>query len=157
MPPQLVAALNYSLTPSEIDLEAIKKSESEGLIQHLVAQRGRLWYLIDEAEKFGDLHGAARGHSQLNANLALSARLLGEISVGNQITTNNLIISPGYLQLRAGLMNVLHDHPEVAHKVAGVLRSLETPEDGPVLDALPKPSGYAVNPRTKEDSDDARS
>lgn len=139
MPPQLVAALNYSLAPSEIDLEKLKESESEGLIQQLVAQRGRLWHLVDEAEKFGDLNGAARAHGQLNANLTLTARLLGELATHSQITLNNLIISPSYLQLRHGLLDVLRDHPEVSHKVAAVLRELEAPvEETPMIDITPE-------------------
>jgi hypothetical protein len=39
MSPQMVAALLAALKPSEIDLESLQRSESEGLLGSLVAQR----------------------------------------------------------------------------------------------------------------------
>ena len=45
MPAQLVAAIAMTQRPTEVDLEALQRSESEGLLGSLVGQRARLQLL----------------------------------------------------------------------------------------------------------------
>ncbi len=129
VPPQLLASLAAAGAPTVIDLEALRHSESEGLLQHLVALRGRLYLLLDQAEKTGvdydDVRSALGIHGKINDNLQLTAKLLGELQVGNQTTVNNLIISPDWLAMRSALIKALAPHPEARRAVAGVLREVE--------------------------------
>jgi hypothetical protein len=125
MPPQLSAALAATGFPTCIDLDALRKAESEGLLQTLVAQRGRLYRLLDAAEEVGDLKAAAAVHGRINDNVTNVAKLLGEITTHSVHTTHNLLIAPEYVQLRAALVNALRPYPDARKAAARVLRSLE--------------------------------
>jgi hypothetical protein len=125
LPPQVEAALRATGRPTDIDLDALRQSESEGLLQHLVAQRGRLNYLLDLAEEVKDVRGASSIHGRITDNLALTGRLLGEITAGSRTTVNQLVISPEYLTLRQQLIEALRPFPDARAAVARVLRDLE--------------------------------
>src|SRR5262245_55120331 len=56
--PQMRAAILTAQAPSAIDLEALRKSESEGLLSSLIAQRARLLSYAELAVGLGDV-GAA--------------------------------------------------------------------------------------------------
>jgi hypothetical protein len=128
MPPQLQAALKAAGKPSDIDLDALRTSESEGLLQHLVAQRGRLYVLLDLAEEVQDVRAAAGVHGRIVENLQLTAKLLGEITSHATTTVNNLVVSGEYVALRSALVRALGPHPEARRAVAAVLRDLEGEE-----------------------------
>ena len=80
MPQQLLVALQRSLVPTEVDLEALRRNESESLLQSLVVARARLWSLADQAEGFGDIKAAVSAHAQITKNLDLTGKLLGELT-----------------------------------------------------------------------------
>ena len=128
MPPQLKSALLAVGKPSDIDLDALRKTESEGLLQTLVVQRGRLFGLLDQAEESGDVRATVSVHKAINDNLTSVAKLLGEISTHSTVVTNNLTISPEYLALRASLVQALRKHPEALKAIRGVLAGVETPK-----------------------------
>jgi hypothetical protein len=125
MPPQLVASLMVAGKPSDIDLDKLRQSESEGLLQHLVAQRGRLYHLLDEAEDVGDLRAASSVHGRILDNLSLGAKLLGEIATHSVHVEQNLIITDQYLRLRQTLVKALRPFPDAARAVADCLRRVE--------------------------------
>jgi hypothetical protein len=56
--PQMIAAIATAAHPTEIDLEALQRSESEGLLGSLVAQRARLQMLSELAFEAGELNAA---------------------------------------------------------------------------------------------------
>src|SRR5262245_45445414 len=58
--PTQVAAILSATKPSDIDLEALQRDESEGLLANLIAQRARLQTYIDKALEDGDTSGAVR-------------------------------------------------------------------------------------------------
>jgi hypothetical protein len=126
MPPQLKAALLAAGKPTDIDLDALRKSESEGLLQHIVAQRGKLYHLLDEAEGLGDLRAAAQVHGRIIENLQLGAKLLGELNTHAVTVTNNLVVSQEYLELRRVLHQALRPYPVARQAVARALAALET-------------------------------
>jgi hypothetical protein len=127
MPPQLLVALETCALPTVVDLDALRKSESEGLLQTLVVQRSRLYSLLDACEDLGDLKAAAAVHGRITDNVVTVAKLLGDLSTHATHTTNNLVVSPEYLTLRSALVKALRPHPEARRAVSAVLRNLEEP------------------------------
>lgn len=136
MPPQLMAALVMTGTPTVIDLEALKISESEGLLQTLVVQRGRLYSLLNLAEEAGDFRAAASIHGRIIDNLNTTAKLLGEVQTHAQTVINNLTVSQDYLELRSSLVRALRPHPEALKALHAVLRGVEGAE--PHTTGIPK-------------------
>ena len=125
MPPALLASLQAYGKPTAVDLDKLKETESEGLLQHIASQRGRLWSGIEVCEEMEDWNASARFHGQLTANLNLTAKILGEIETGNRLTINQLVVSSEYLTLRSALVRALSPYPEARRAVSEVLRQLE--------------------------------
>ena len=126
MPAQLLAALVCGTRETEIDLEQLRVSESEGMLQHLLALRGRLYALLDQAEEDNDINAATRVHGRLNENLKLTGQLVGELNSRAPHVVNNVLILPQYLELRTSLVRALQPFPEASQAVAQVLRTIET-------------------------------
>lgn len=132
MPPQLVAQLMQKGRVSPVDLETLRTNENEGLLQHLVAARGRLYKLADDCEDKGDLGAAVRAIGALHQNAALIARLLGQLNSGHTSITQNILIMPAYHQMRVALIKALRPFPEARDAVIQALHSVErdiTPPD----------------------------
>lgn len=127
MPPQLLAALKTRGRATEIDLDHLRVTESEGLLQHLVALRGRFYRLLDSAEELGDFSAAARTGGQLLKNLELTAKLLGDLQTGSQQVTQNILVLPEYHGLRTAIVQALSSHPEARSKVIAALQHFEAP------------------------------
>jgi hypothetical protein len=126
MPSQLLAALQRHGKPTAVDLEKLKQEESEGLLQTVAAQRGRIWQALGVCEEMEDWNAVSRFHAQLNSNLNLTAKIVGEIETGNRTTINQLIVSPEYITLRSALVQALSPYPEARRAVSEVLRGLES-------------------------------
>lgn len=124
-PAQLEAALIATGAPSAIDLEQLRQSESEGLLQSVVVQRARLYALADKAEEFDDVRAAASVHGRITDNLTLAAKLVGELNTHHSTTINQLVISPEYLELRGDLITALAPFPDARRAVAKILRERE--------------------------------
>lgn len=136
MPPHLMDALAMTGKPTVIDLEALKTSESEGLLQTLVVQRGKIWSWIEMAERDGDLRTIAALLGRLNENVSITAKLLGEVQTHSQTVINNLTVSPEYLSLRSSLVQALRPYPEARKALYGVLKGVEGAE--PHTTGIPK-------------------
>ena len=114
------------MTPQ--DLENLRVTESEGVLQHLVAVRGRMYGLMDVAEQQGDYRAAATIGSQIVKNMEVTAKLLGDIRTGTVNVTNNVLLLPEFHALRTKIMQALRSHPEARADVAAALRALESPD-----------------------------
>lgn len=124
--PQMKAALLRAIRPSKIDLEQLRHDESENLIQHVVAQRAKLYVLSDQAEEVGDLRAAAQLQGRLTANLELGAKLVGELRTAGVTVTQNILMNPQWNELRATLIRALRPFPDARKAVTQVLQTVES-------------------------------
>jgi len=136
MSPTLKAALIADVPETELDLEKLRRDESEKLLQNLVAHRGRLWALVDAAEDSGDFRAAGQLHGKVIDIWRLEAEFLGELNAAALHVTQNITVQPQYLELRVALVQALGPFPEARRQVAGLLHSLESEA---VVDAGEKP------------------
>jgi hypothetical protein len=119
------AAIMTAIEPSAIDLEALTRSESEGLLSNLVAQRARLSTIAQQAMEDGLPQVAIRAEAATLASLELVSKLLGQLVNRSQVAHTHLTLTPSYLKLRQALVAVLRPHPEIAAQVAEALRAIE--------------------------------
>src|SRR5262245_47816392 len=124
--PQQMAAILSAQKPSEIDLEQLQASESEGLLAQLVAQRARLQTHSEMATDLGDVRSAVACERAITSNLELTGKLLGQLVQRHEVRSTNLLVSPDYLQLRSVLVSALQPFPEAARAVAAALHQLES-------------------------------
>jgi hypothetical protein len=108
----------------DIDLHRLRETESQSLLMHLVALRGRLLHCMDIGEEAGDGQMVSKLAGLLHKNLELTGRLLGDLAVGST-TTNNILVAPAYIELRIALMAALSAFPDAKAAVAAALHSLE--------------------------------
>jgi hypothetical protein len=123
LPPQLRASL-IAGPDLDIDLDELRLTESQSLLVHLVALRGRLFSSLDVAEECRDGNMLARVAGQLHNNLEITGKLLGSLSSGHTSVTNVLVM-PAYVELRVSLVNALRAYPDAARAVAAVLHQIE--------------------------------
>lgn len=128
MSPELHSQLMTRGRMTPADLENLRITESEGVLQHLVAVRGRLYGLMDSAEQQDDYRGAAAIGNQISKNLETTAKLLGDIRTGTVNVTNNVLLLPEFHALRTTIMRALREHPEARASVAAALRAMESPD-----------------------------
>jgi hypothetical protein len=126
MSPQLVAAIAAAQRPSDIDLEQLQRSESEGLIGSLVAQRARLQLLSEAAFEQGAISAATTVERAITHSLELTSRLLGMIVQQHEVRSTSILVSPDYLRLRHSIINTLRPFPDAALAVSRALAELET-------------------------------
>lgn len=140
MPPHIMAALLTRGRAIDLDLEAMRESESEGLLSNLVVMRAKLYKALDAAEDSGDLAATAQIASRMLKTLELTARLLGDIQASTKVT-NNILVLPEYHGLRVSLIKALQPFPEARQAVIGALEKFEAP----VLEGVAK--RVTVSPR----------
>ncbi|WP_438277983.1 hypothetical protein [Nitrobacter sp.] len=120
------AAILSAQKPAAIDLEALRTTESEGLIASLVAQRARLLVKADFAAEHGDIKGSVAAENAITANLTLVAKMLGQLVQVHDVRHTNLLVSPDYLRLRSTLIAALRPFPDAARAVGAALHRLES-------------------------------
>jgi hypothetical protein len=125
MSPQLHAALLAAQHPSDIDLEQLERSESEGLLASLVSQRARLQLLSEAAFEQGEVHAATSVERAITASLELTSKLLGVLVQRTHTTSTSVLISADYLVLRAAIVRALRPFPEASAAVGRALAELE--------------------------------
>ena len=108
------AALLAAQKPSEIDLEALEASESEGLLAQLVAQRARLQSFAEMAAELGDVKAAVAVERTVQGNLELVAKLLGQLVQRHEVRSTSILVSHDYIELRSVLVKALwnSDHAD---------------------------------------------
>jgi hypothetical protein len=124
MSPQLIAAIAAAAHPTEIDLEALQRSESEGLIGNLVAQRARLQMLSEMAFAAGEVSAATGVERAITGSLELTSKLLGMLIQRHEM--RSVLITADYLRLRQAITTALRPYPEATHAVGTALAELET-------------------------------
>lgn len=108
-----------------VDIEAIKRLESESLLQNLVAERARLQRIADKAEDIGNYQDATRASTALVRVLELLAKYLGELRIGNTTINNNFLISPDWVDLRRVIATALRPFPDAQRAVVAAIRQHE--------------------------------
>ncbi len=130
MEPALIAQLQAAgHRVSPVDLQTLKRTESEGLLQTLVHERGRQQRIADKAEKVDDYANATRASIAALKSSELIAKLLGDIQTHN--VTQNILISPEFNAFRTAVITALR--PYGPAKLA-VLESLQRLEHMEVID-----------------------
>ena len=141
LPPHLKAALLAQSLKPEVDLEALRVTESEGLLVHLAAQRARLLLWQDAAASSEQFQVASAISAQIHRNLELVGKLLGELTQHHRVTSVSMMVSPEYLELRAALLRALQPFPDARAAVVDAIHRLETKvaQQAPPVVALPAP------------------
>src|SRR5438105_11456884 len=119
---EMRAALATRLFQREGDTRRILLEEGAGVTEALKAVRGPLFGLFLAAVDTGDNKAAAALSGRLHENLALAAKLTGELvpHAGTSITT--ILLSPDFQRLQAELIRVLARYPEAQAQVVAVFR-----------------------------------
>jgi hypothetical protein len=127
----------------EVDLEALRVTESEGLLVHLAAQRARLLLWQDACASSEQFQVASAISAQIHRNLELVGKLVGEFAQHHVTTSVSVLLSPQYLELRSALLRALQPFPDARAAVVEAIHRLETKAAQqarqPVLEALPAP------------------
>lgn len=123
--PAQKAALLSATTPSKVDVEALRTSESENILHGLVAQRVRLHSYAERAAEFGNFAGAIAAENSIQHNLALVARLVGQLTQRIDVRHTNLLVSPDWLRLRQTLIAALKPYPDASRAVARAVLEAE--------------------------------
>ena len=119
---EMRAALATKLLQREGDTRRILLEEGAGVTEALKAIRGPLFGLFLAAVDTGDSKAAVVLAGRLHENLALVAKLTGELvpHAGTSITT--ILLSPDFQRLRGELIGVLAHYPEAQAEVTAVFR-----------------------------------
>jgi len=119
---EMRAALATKLLQREGDTRRILLEEGAGVTEALKAIRGPLFGLFLAAVDTGDNKAAAALSGRLHENLALTAKLTGELVPHAGTSITNILLSPDFQRLRAELIRVLARYPEAQAQVAAVFR-----------------------------------
>ena len=109
--PQMRAAILSAQRPQAVDLEQLQRSEAEGILSQLVAQRARLQLTVEQAQELGNIADVVKAEKAITDNLTLVAKLLGQLTVHHQVTHASVLVSPDYLKLRQVLTEALRPFP----------------------------------------------
>jgi hypothetical protein len=120
------AAILAAQKPTEVDLEQLQRSEAEGILSQLVAQRARLQSHSEMALEVGNTADAVRVEAGITKNLGLVAKLLGQLVQHHQVQHTNVLISTDYLVLRQAIISALKPFPDAAKAVGQALHRLES-------------------------------
>jgi hypothetical protein len=119
---EMRAALATKLLQREGDTRRILLEEGAGVTEALKAIRGPLFGLFLAAVDTGDNRAATALSGRLHENLALVAKLTGELVPHAGTTITNILLSPDFQRLRAELIRVLARYPEAQAEIAAVFR-----------------------------------
>ncbi|THD03718.1 hypothetical protein [Rhodanobacter lindaniclasticus] len=136
MPAELVTQLQATgrrVNPA--DLQELKRTESEGLLQNLVHERARQQRIADKAEAIDDFANATRASVAALKSSELIAKLLGDIKTGN--VTTNILLAPEFHAFRTAVIQALRPYHDAKLAVLHSLQQLEHREviDGECTDA----------------------
>jgi hypothetical protein len=148
---EMRAALATKLLQREGDTRRILLEEGAGVSEALKAIRGPLFGLFLAAVDTGDNRAATALSGRLHENLALVAKLTGELVPHAGTTITNILLSPDFQRLRAELMRVLARYPEAQAEIAAVFRQagLRAATEmgasaGKMIEGLPVEAGHAA-------------
>jgi len=119
---EMRAALATKLLQREGDTRRILLEEGAGVSEALKAIRGPLFGLFLATVDTGDNRAATALSGRLHENLALVAKLTGELVPHAGTSITNILLSPDFQRLRAELIGVLARYPEAQAEIAAVFR-----------------------------------
>jgi hypothetical protein len=122
---QRAALLANAKALSPVELDAMRTSESEGLLASLISQRARLSTMADAAMALQDIKAAVAAENSIQGNLTIVAKLLGQLAVQHNVTHTSILISSDYLALRSAIVTALRPYPHAARAVGEALHALE--------------------------------
>lgn len=125
MPAELINQLRTGRT-SAADLEQLKQTESEGLLQQLVHERARQQRIADKAEALDDFANATRASVAALKSSELIAKLLGDIETGRK--TVNITVMPEFHAFRTAIIQALRPYHDAKLAVMAQLQLLEHEE-----------------------------
>ena len=140
----MAAAILAAQKPSEVDLEALQRSEAEGILSQFVVQRARLQQQSDLALELGNASGAIAAERAITNNLELVSKLLGMLIQRHEVTRTSILISADYLQLRQVIVQALQPYPEAARAVAHALHTIEVDAAKDIARDSQKPAGALI-------------
>jgi hypothetical protein len=121
---------------SKDQLEELVADTDLSILDHLRAIRAKLYFGFDAVSEAGDRLNLDRLAGRLHENLALSAKLTGELQRGPLFNIqNNLMVNPDYSRAIARIVSAVAPFAEARQAVIAALRE---------LDAVPGPLGQAV-------------
>ena len=139
-PTQRAALLTAQRPATAVDLEALRTTESEGLLSQLVSQRARLQQSAELALELGDVRASVAAEGAITGNLALVAKLLGQLIQRHDVRHSSVLLTPDYLRLRQALIAALKPFPDAARAVGQALHRLESEAAAEISDkAKPVP------------------
>ncbi len=98
--------------------KAAEVAEAGDLLEQVRDLQSRAYGILDKAEGAGDLRAALGAIREARGNLALLAKLLGEL---DERPVVNLNLSSEWLELRAVIVGALEPHPEARGAVLGAI------------------------------------
>src|SRR5689334_11032097 len=137
---EMHAALATKLLQREGDTRRILLEEGAGVSEALKAIRGPLFGLFLAAVDTGDNRAATALSGRLHENLALVAKLTGELVPHAGTSITNILLSPDFQRLHAELIRVLARYPEAQAEIAAVFRQAglrAATEMGKMIEAVP--------------------
>ncbi|MEO7050152.1 MAG: hypothetical protein ABI128_00660 [Rhodanobacter sp.] len=111
---------------SPVDLQKLKQTESEGLLQTLVHERGRQQRIADKSEAVDDFANATRASVAALKSSELIAKLLGDIQTGT--VTQNILITPEFNAFRTAVIQALRPFGDAKLAVLKSMQLLESRE-----------------------------
>jgi len=123
------------MTDPSVDLDALKRTESETLLQRLVVEIARLQRIADACESVRNYQDATRASTAIVRVLELEARYLGEIRAGNTTIHQSFLLSPDWFQLRRVIATALRPYPDAQRAVLAALREHEAVQGADVSSA----------------------
>jgi hypothetical protein len=133
------AAILRAQRPEAIDLDQLRQTESEGLLGAVAGQRARLLQQSDLAMTGGDVRAAVAVEAAITGNLALTAKLLGQLVQRHDVRHSSILLTPDYLTMRAALMAALRPFPDAARTVGAALHAIEADAAKDITEAGRKP------------------
>jgi hypothetical protein len=125
LPPQLRAAALGKQLKAGAELDALRTSESESILQNLGLLRARLFLQLDAAMEANDARLVVAISDALSRNIALTGKYLGEFAAHSVQTSINVLISAEYLDLRTDLLRALAPYPDARRAVGAALHARE--------------------------------
>jgi hypothetical protein len=123
---------------SKDQLEELITDTSLSVLDHLRIIRARLYSGFDAASETGDRVNLDRLAGRLHENLALAAKLTGELQRGPLFNVqNNVLINPDYTRAIACLVAAVSPYPEARDAVVRALRTLDAAPSQPALIGAP--------------------
>ena len=128
MPEDLKARLKVTPEPAVMDPEALKRSEGQTLMAHLIAERVRQQRIADRAQTLGDLTMELKASGRVVETLTQVAKILGELPTGHTTINQTFLLSSDWTNIRRAIMGALSPYRDARAAVVDALRQLEAGE-----------------------------